>query len=349
MKKILLGLVVVVGLFGYLSYSWMNTQGWSISSKETIEPSATSTDALAEKIETIPLLFVGDIMLGRYVETLSAKSGDELYPFNEVKDYLKRYVTIANLEGPIPLIHKPTPINGMSFSFPPYTPRILKEGGITAVSLANNHMFDKGKSGYEDTKKILDASGMIYFGGYAPTEDDYFKTTLGDTEVLVYGITMIATGWDEAQALEVTRKLRNEHPDSYVVVFIHWGDEYKTQNIYQRAFAHSLIDAGVDAIIGSHPHVVQGVEIYKGKLIFYSLGNFIFDQYQQVSLEEGIMVRMDEKDNEYIFDIIPIHSSRSVPSIATSTKRDQILQNISKQSQGELKEQILRGAIKIVK
>ncbi len=349
MKKILLGLVVVVGLFGYLSYSWMNTQGWSIFSKEEIEPRVTSTDALAEKIETTPLLFVGDIMLGRYVETLSAKSGDDLYSFTEIKDYLKRYVTIANLEGPIPLIHKPTPINGMSFSFPPYTSRILKEGGIMAVSLANNHMFDRGRSGYEETKKALDASGMIHFGGYAPTEDDYFKTALSDTEVLVYGITMIATGWNEAQALEVTRKLRSEHPDSYVVVFIHWGDEYKTQNIYQRAFAHSLVDIGVDAIIGSHPHVVQGIEIYQGKPIFYSLGNFIFDQYQQASLEEGIMVRMDEKNNEYIFDIIPIHLSRSVPSIATSTKREQILQNISKQSQTDLQAAILEGKLRVAK
>jgi poly-gamma-glutamate synthesis protein (capsule biosynthesis protein) len=262
-----------------------------------------------------------------------------------MKEYLKQHTTIANLEGPIPDAHKPTPINGFSFSFPASAPRALREGGVTAVSLANNHMFDQGRVGYEETKSALRAGGVDYFGGYVPTEDDYFERKLGTTTVIIYGITMIATGWDEAQALVVTKKLRREHPEAHLIAFIHWGDEYKTQNIYQRAFAHALIDNGVDAIIGAHPHVIQGIEMYQGKPIFYSLGNFIFDQYWQGNLEDGLAIKLFTEGVSYMYELVPIRSVRSVPSIATSTQRERILKTISTQSSPELQQAILEGKI----
>jgi len=294
-----------------------------------------------------PLLFVGDIMLGRYVETLSLKAKDELYPFTQIRDFLKQHTAIGNLEGPIPDVHKPTPINGFSFSFPSSTPRILQEGGITAVSLANNHMFDQGRSGYEETKVALSAGGISHFGGYAPTTDDYFETKLGDKKVLIYGITMIATGWDESQAYEVTEKLRSEHPDAYLMAYIHWGDEYVTQNRYQRAFAHGLIDRGVNAIIGAHPHVVQGVEVYGGSPIFYSLGNFIFDQYWSKATEDGIAVSLVEKAGAYRYEIIPIRQTRSIPAIATGTKYQQILDDVAKQSDEVIQKSVGLGFLEI--
>lgn len=296
-----------------------------------------------------PILFVGDIMLGRYVELLTNTSGDELYSFRNVEDYLKQHVTIANLEGPIPDSHTPTPANGFTFSFPSSTPRILKEGGIAAVSLANNHMFDKGSNGYSQTKRALDTGGVPHFGGYTPTESNYFETKLGEKQVIVYGVTMIATGWDEAQALEVTKNLRVSHPQAHLIAFLHWGNEYVTQNTYQRAFAHSLIDNGVDTVIGGHPHVVQGVELYNNKPIFYSLGNFIFDQWWRNDLEDGVMIRLSEDKNNYVYEIIPIRQAKAVPSIATSTVRDNILSNMSKQSDVSLKEAILRGSFSIPK
>lgn len=336
MKKITIAILVVMAVT-VLSYEVLHKGSVTIIR----QPEAV--------IQAKPILFVGDIMLGRYVETLSLKANNELYPFMQTKDFLKERITIANLEGPIPDTHKPTPINGFSFSFPSSTPRILKEGGITAVSLANNHMFDKGRSGYEETKATLSAGGVSHFGGYAPTTDDYFETKLGDAKVVVYGITMIATGWDESQAYEVTEKLRREHPDAYLVVYIHWGDEYVTQNRYQRAFAHELIDRGVDAIIGAHPHVVQGVEIYEGSPIFYSLGNFIFDQYWRDKVEDGYMLQMDPISGGVVYTVIPINSVRSVPSIATSTIRDRILREIADQSEEALRPLILEGSLRVVR
>ncbi len=289
-------------------------------------------------------------MFGRYVETLSLRVNDKLYPFTqEMQTYLKQHITIGNLEGPIPDIHTPTPINGFSFSFPAWTPQLLKESGITAVSLANNHMFDKGRAGYEQTRLALDKENISYFGGYSPTEETYFETKMGTTTVIVYGITMIATGWDEAQAITVTQKIRKDHPTAHLVAFLHWGDEYVTQYIYQRAFAHTLIDNGVDVIIGSHPHVVQGVEVYNNKPIFYSLGNFIFDQYWNENTENGIMVRMTDSPKDYVYEIIPIRQTLSVPSIATSTIREQILSEVSQQSDADSKTAVLQGILKIAK
>lgn len=311
-----------------------------VSSREIRIKTATTSPSI---------LFVGDIMLGRYVETLANTSGDELHAFRNVQGYLKQHVTIANLEGPIPEKYTPTPINGFSFSFPASSPHLLKEGGVTAVTLANNHMFDKGKEGYMQTKRALDAGGISHFGGYAPTEDDYFETKLGTTTMIVYGITMIATGWNESQAIDITKKLRREHPNAYLIAFLHWGDEYKTQNIYQRAFAHSLIDNGVDAIIGSHPHVVQGVELYDGKPIFYSLGNFIFDQWWRSDVEDGLMVRISDIGEKYVYELVPIRESRTVPSVATPTARDQILSVVSGQSDASLQTYVLQGSFKVDK
>lgn len=286
-------------------------------------------------------------MMGRYVETLGNKYGNESFMFASTTEFLQSHTTIGNLEGPIPDMHDPTPINGFSFSFSSSTPRILKEHGIAAVSLANNHMFDKGRKGWVETKEALNKAGVNHFGGYAPTEGDYFETRLGEKKVIVYGITMIATGWNEEQALEITEQVRATHPDAHLIAFMHWGDEYVTQNNYQRTFAHKLIDRGVNTIIGAHPHVVQGIELYKDAPIFYSLGNFIFDQYWRKDLEDGYVLRMKDDNSSIVYEVIPIHSVRSVPSIATSTKRDQILSRIREQSSAQLGEKISEGALKL--
>lgn len=344
MKKAFLLIGVLLALFGYMTYEWMQAEGWTFFSPKTAEG---KTEMITPAATSTPILFVGDIMLGRYVETLSERAGDEQYPFKHIAEFLKQHITIANLEGPIPEVHKPTPINGFSFSFPSSAPRVLKEGGVTAVSLANNHMFDQGRKGYEDTKRALGAGGIAYFGGYAPTNEDYFQTALGSQKAIIYGITMIATGWDEEQAIQVAKKLRAEHPDQYLIAFLHWGDEYVTQNSYQRAFAHDLIDSGTDAIIGAHPHVVQGIETYKGKPIFYSLGNFIFDQYWQDALEDGYMLRLTRSPQGYVYDIIPIRSKRSMPAIAEGEQKGKILQAIRDQSASELKDSILAGTLYI--
>ena len=296
--------------------------------------------------KTTPLLFTGDIMMGRYVEGLGEEYDDPGFMFNSTKDLLQSHVTIANLEGPIPAAHVPTPLNGFRFSFPSSTPAILKENGIAAVSLANNHMFDHGRDGWVATKQALDVANIAHFGGYTPTEDDYIEVPLGKGKAVVYGITMIATGWDEEQALLVTEKLRREHPQDYLIAFLHWGDEYLTQNKYQQAFAHKLIDKGVDTIVGSHPHVVQGIELYRGKPIFYSLGNFVFDQYFNEEVKKGYLLELDVDQGKYVYRIIPVYSPKANPSVVQGEKAENILQRIKEQSDSSLQNAIGEGELR---
>lgn len=298
-------------------------------------------------VESKPLLFIGDIMLGRYVETLMKTNGTA-YPFGDLDQLLGSHTTIANLEGPIPEVHRQTPLQGFQFSFPSITSSVLKVHGVAAVSLANNHSMDWGHDGYENTKKALNDAGVYHFGSYYPAISDYFETKLGTTTVIVYGINMITDSWSENQALEVTKKVRTEHPNAYLITFIHWGEEYNhKQSIPQRDFAHKLIDLGVDCIIGSHPHVAQGIEVYKEKPIFYSLGNYIFDQYFSVDTQRSYGVSIKKEGGKVYFGIIPFVSSRSQVSVATDTGESEILNVIADNSSPLLRSPILKKEISI--
>ncbi|MFA5131834.1 MAG: CapA family protein [Candidatus Paceibacterota bacterium] len=298
-----------------------------------------------EPERTKPLLFTGDIMLGRHVEDLMNKNG-LAYPFASTTDFLKSHVTISNLEGPIPEEHIPTKTNGMTFSFPSRTPTVLKENGIAAVSLANNHALDQKVSGYEYTKLILDHEGVAHFGGYSTTVPDYFETHIGTTSVVVYGINMISSTWNIRTAYRVTEDLQKEFPDSVLIAFIHWGNEYDLkQGVQQEEFAHALIDRGVDSIVGSHPHVMQGVELYKGVPIFYSLGNFIFDQYFSQDVERGYTLALDKKDEMLIYSIIPIMSDHSRPYFPSQEMSQNILSVIASNSSKDLQNLVEKGEI----
>ncbi len=295
-----------------------------------ITASTIQEENIEESIsEPIPILFTGDLMLGRYVETLINQKGSE-YLFGEgVDEVFSSHITIANLEGPIPEKHKRTPINGFQFSFPTTTVKILKKHSIETVSLANNHSLDHGMSGLVHTKKVLDAEGISHFGAYHTTTDGYFMTTIGTTTVIVYGINMISSSWDEKEAIRVTSELRRNHSNAVLIAFIHWGSEYiHMQGDNERKFAHALVDKGVNVIVGSHPHVVQGIELYKNTPIFYSLGNFIFDQYFSEETQQGYFLSFTIKDKKMSFTIIPTVSSRSKVSLATSTRKENILKTI---------------------
>jgi poly-gamma-glutamate synthesis protein (capsule biosynthesis protein) len=342
MKKILLFLFLISSgiIFSTAYYATQPLPVYIAEKKES------HFDAQSEK-QYNPLLFLGDIMLGRYVETLQKRGLD---PFGSTTEFLKSHVTIANLEGPIPIVHEHTPSYTYSFSFPSTTPSYLKEHGITAISLANNHSFDQKSEGYENTKVALDKELIHHFGGYGSDATDFFETQLGTTTVIVFGINMISSQWDERMIFDTIETLRNNNPEAYLVTFVHWGNEYSLkQNVNQVEFAHKLIDSGVNAIVGSHPHVVQGVEVYKNAPIFYSLGNFIFDQYFSKETQEGVMVSIDKKDEKFIYTLIPVVSERSKVSIAGVTYSKAILSTIAKSSSLNIQKNIQEGSLLITK
>jgi poly-gamma-glutamate synthesis protein (capsule biosynthesis protein) len=152
------------------------------------------------------------------------------------------------------------------------------------------------------------------------------------------------------RAIDITKKLRSEHKDSYLIAYMHWGTEYKhMQSNQQRTFAYELIDTGVDCIVGSHPHVVEGVETYKKGIIFYSLGNYIFDQYFSEETQQGYILSIKPSSSTVMFTLLPVVSIHSQVSLATSSAAEQILTTISENSDDTLRTQIQQSGVIVQK
>jgi len=167
----------------------------------------------------------------------------------------------------------------------------LRDAGVSVVTLANNHIFDAGDRGFSDTMKNLDEAGILYTGGGKDIGDAragrYIEKRgvkigfLGYTNLCNKGYVSMAADYPGVAPMDPRMivediKAAREKAD-LVIVSLHWGlEDQPIIHPRQTAIAHQLIDAGADAIIGHHPHVPHGIEIYRGKPVLYSLGNLIF-------------------------------------------------------------------------
>jgi poly-gamma-glutamate synthesis protein (capsule biosynthesis protein) len=218
---------------------------------------------------------------------------------------------IVNLEGPIVTMPRTDcQQKAYNFQFASDTPARLKAAGITMVNIANNHAFDCYAKGFESTKNSLSVAGIPYIG-----DDEYSKSYVEKT---IRGKKFAFIGMDETvQAIPLSgfygtvKELaaRND----YVVVDIHWGTEYELgRTDAQEAIAHALIDSGASIIFGHHPHVVEPLEIYEGKPIFYSLGNFVFDQTGEDETR-GLGVGAELRDEGMRFTLLPFDIKTFAP------------------------------------
>lgn len=273
--------------------------------------SVPSTRFFEKKTQPLTFLVVGDIMLGRHVGELMRTNGNT-FPFVRIADVLASVdFVFGNLEGPVTLLHT-EPDNTMRFQFDPSVAEALHTHNIRLVSLANNHWGDQGTLGHEHTRVFLNAAGVAHVGGQT-------KNLLG-TVATVPEKNVVFLGLDTTITAHNREQLRAEllaFPDDvFLVVCVHWGDEYQTtHNEAQESFAYFLIDNGVDAVFGTHPHVVQESATYKGKPIYYSLGNFIFDQYWNEAVQTGLVVKVTIGDT-VVFEPIHIRSDNSQPFVA---------------------------------
>lgn len=255
------------------------------------------------------LLFVGDIMLDRSVREYAETHGYP-YIFDSIREYIQSFdAVIGNLEGPItdnPSLSLGTtradqPGN-MTFTFSPEVASVLKAENITLVTIANNHILDFGRDGFEQTKLNLDSAGVLWVGNpYGGTENVRY-VTYGDTEFAFVSFNQfLGRDIDETVALIADAQNRAD----VVVVLAHWGEEYALEQVsYVVPWAHAFIDAGADTVIGSHPHVIEPFEEYKGGRIYYSLGNFVFDQYWEPNVRCGLGVEMAVTKHESSVDIM---------------------------------------------
>ena len=238
-------------------------------------------DDTQEVTDTITISAAGDVTLGRdlkygfensFDHELEVQGMDYGYFFRNVKDiFEKDDITIVNLETTLTTANKPAE-KKFRFKADPSYVEILKQGDIEAVSIANNHTRDYLEQGYSDTLATLEEAGVGFFGyGYT-----YLQEVRGIKIGLAGFVSWEVTKDKKEEIRGRIEELKKDGADIVIVMF-HWGIERDYYpNSVQTELAHYSVDNGADLVLGGHPHVLQGIEEYKGKQIVYSLGNFSF-------------------------------------------------------------------------
>lgn len=271
----------------------------------------------APAVTTITISAIGDNTLGGPVGSEHAKGSfqhlhsssgaDFARPFSAVLKVLEADdLTIGNLEGPLTDQGCRTD-HTFAFRGEPAFAEMLKRGSVEVVSLANNHAEDCGSKGVADTRTALQAHGVGHFGlGVADVR------TVRGIEVVNLGFTggNLSVKREVVEAIKAHRK-----PDNLVIVSFHWGIEGTTSfSSSQQTLGRAAIDAGADLVLGHHPHVLQGIENYKGKRIVYSLGNFVFGGNGQPSDLDTMIFRARFSFSKGAlsragYEIVPAHIS----------------------------------------
>lgn len=330
-KEIKISIFIVVAASLFLSFFVI----WSVNSFKPKEYIYLSDVALRfhEQKQKIKLLAVGDIMLGRSVGDLIKKYPQSpIYPFAEISSFFQyNDIVLANLEGPI--TDNGYEVNTDScilFKFATSTAEDLAEAGINIVSLANNHTYNQGEIGFEDTQKFLEEANVASFGSQVEENDKSLVIKeIKNKKIAFIGLNNVGRYIDKEKTASLIAKAQEE--SDFTAVYIHWGTEYaEKENQAQKDLAYWLIDEGVDVVIGSHPHVTQPMEVYKNKMIFYSLGNFIFDQYFSQETQEGLMVQMVfDKGNKIAYNLLLVKENLSQPQLMEGQEKKVFLEKLA--------------------
>ena len=293
----------------------------NIDSEPVFASQASQTEETPKAPVTITVSAVGDCTLGTddrfdYDDSFTAafyEVEDPGWFLANVREYFAADdLTIVNFEG---TLSERGEREDKTYAFrgDPNFVKVLTEGSVEAANLANNHSFDYGWDAYEDTKEILGSAGITNFG--------YDRSAVIEINGIKIGLTGTLAVYDEEDArdgmVEQIEWVKSQGAQ-LVISSLHWGDEGEYyQADWQEYLGHEAIDAGADLVIGHHPHRLQPMEVYKGKHILYSLGNFCFGGnrypsdmdsaiYQQTfTFEDGIL--QDDDD----FRVIPCRISSS--------------------------------------
>lgn len=260
------------------------------------EPVGGAADEPAddETAARVVMHFAGDTLFSGKVEAELKKHGYD-YPYKHLGTaFLEDDLTVLNLETPVTTGGVGAANKKFVFKSSPDVLPALRDAGVEAVNLANNHILDQGQEGLLDTLKHLKDHDIRYVGAGRNEEEafaaQYFELQGMTVALLGFSRVLPETTWYALEnrpgvagaydhvlpkAVEAIQEARNKA--DLVVVIAHWGEElHKTPNVHQINLSRAFIDGGADLIIGGHPHVLQGLEQYKGKWIAYSTGNFIF-------------------------------------------------------------------------
>ncbi|MBX9765104.1 CapA family protein [Patescibacteria group bacterium] len=295
MKKFSIGLIIALVFILVIFWAYLTP-----SSPQSIPFSPDAETTLGE----VNILFVGDMFFDRHIRNVIETVGPDfifscIYPLLSRSDFV-----VGNLEGPItdnPSVSRgtnPEDANHFRFTFPPIVAEALKRNNIDVVNVGNNHIGNFGKDGIQRTKDYLESAGVAYFGGLSGDEPVYRKEASG--------IPLSFVSYNQfggSSENDVTDVIRLEKSvGRTVLIYAHWGDEYASTTLPMKETAKLFADAGASAVIGSHPHVVLENEYIGNTLVYYSLGNFIFDQYwnDDVSHGRAVLLHISPDQNKKI-------------------------------------------------
>ena len=298
------------------------------------------------------ILIFGDMMLDRHVREKININGTK-YPFELIRDTISdNDIVVANAEGPFTFFDSITvnkenaPLN---FTFDPIILTTLKEFGFTLLGQANNHTLNFGMEGFNQSTTSITIAGLNYFGD--PQNKNitpYIKEINGEKIGFVAYNEFSYQGKDNV--ISKIQEIKKEV--SYLIVYPHWGEEYNPSfTLSQQKIAHEFIDAGADVIIGMHPHVIEPIEFYKNKLIFYSIGNFIFDQAKDGPKTEGLAIKILLNKESASYEIKPFFIKNAQVSLMDSAEKQIVLNFLEKTlvNPNEFRVDLTNGIIKLVR
>ncbi|MDE6618964.1 MAG: CapA family protein [Lachnospiraceae bacterium] len=309
---------------------------------------AEKVTKMQEEVRKITISFAGDCTLGGFkgqgagnlFRDYYEMYGNEYFFKNVREIFAQDDITYVNLEGALTsykqVVDKKYPIKGE----PEYVGALL-DGSIEVVNLANNHTYDCGQAGYDSCRQLLADNGIAYCG-------ELETCTLERNGIKTGFIGLNCWGMNKtlSQKLQtLITDLKNNGCDIVCVMF-HGGIEREYEsNATTEAFAHQAIDYGADIVVGAHPHVVQGIEVYQGKIICYSLGNFSFGANKNPSDKDTFIFQQTffmENTGTVTYgesNIIPCKVSSTdtkndyCPTPQTGEEYDRIMQKLAQCSQ----------------
>lgn len=282
-KKILIFLIpVIILVFGFDFFMFISLKSLPIP---TTLPIFDLVDFNEPPKPNTTIILTGDIMLGRSVMKTSLAKNDPNYPFEKVSDILQRAdIVFGNLENPV-VSGCPLSDSGFKFCADPKMIHGLNFSGIDILNLANNHTKNYGEDGFTQTKNYLIGSGLDYVGN-----NNLVIKKINDIDFGFLGFNFVDNMPNDSNYQLV--KDSKEKVD-VLIVMVHWGTEYTSDPTNtQKLIANDLVSSGADVIVGSHPHVIQSVDSINNRPIFYSLGNFVFDQQWSEETKKGLVIRL---------------------------------------------------------
>ena len=348
-------IAIAIFLVGLLIYTVLRPEENSASTIDTDKIYDDLSDQAKEPLKlptpnaeiSITISVVGDCTLGtdenfNYARSLNAyyeKNGPAYFLKNVKSIFEADDLTIANLEGTFTDL-KTRADKTYAVKGPAEFVKILTSSSVEAVTLANNHSRDYGMQSLADTRNTLDSAGVIHFG--------YDVTKVVEVKGIKVGLVGIYELIDHTgraqQVKDNIAKVKSEGADIVIVIF-HWGIERDAApNSHQTMLGRLAIDEGADLVCGHHPHVLQGIETYKGKNIVYSLGNFCFGGNSNPSdkdtmiFQQTFTVTKNGVKDDNVTNVIPcsLSSERNrnnyQPTPATGSEAERIMKKIKDRS-----------------